>query len=156
MRAEGPRCSIRHTRTRVSELHYPEAESCNAIVSRAEAVLGSMRYRNACKAAAPRATRPDRVLEVRVVECRSGGRSTGVNIDVELCCEAKVFEQSDFRELVWGRPLAEVRAALGEPQRIEQTQGVQWSYPIEVAREDQVFPGVTLVFVDGRVNSYYF
>ena len=91
-----------------------------------------------------------------MVECRSGGSSTGVNIDVELCCEAKVFEESDFRELVWGRPLAEVRAALGEPQRIEQTQGVQWSYPIEVAREDQVFPGVTLVFVDGRVNSYYF
>ena len=30
------------------------------------------------------------------------------------------------------------------------------SYPIEVAREEQVFPGVTLVFVEGRVNSYYF
>ena len=97
------------------------------------------------------------MLEARVVECRSGGSSTGVNIDVELCCEAKVFKESDFRELVWGRPPAEVRAALGEPQQItEQGQGVHWSYPIEVAREDKVFPGVTLVFVDGRVNSYSF
>ncbi len=157
MRAEGLRCSIRHTRTRVDELHYPEAESCNAIVSRAEDALGSMHYRNACKAAAPRATRPARVLEARVVECRSGGSSTGVNIDVELCCEAKVFKESDFRELVWGRPPAEVRAALGAPQQItEQVQGVHWSYPIEVAREDRVFPGVTLTFVAGRVNSYSF
>ena len=157
MRAEGPRCSIRYTRTLVNELHYPEAESCNAIVSQAEDALGSMHYRNACKAAAPRATRPAGVLEARVVECRSGGSSTGVNIDVELCCEAKVFKESDFRELVWGRPPAEVRAALGAPQQItEQAQGVHWSYPIEVAREDRVFPGVTLTFVAGRINSYSF
>ena len=157
VRAAGPRCASWRTRTRVSDLHYPNAGSCNAIVSQAEAELGSMHYRNACKVAAPRATRPARALEVRVVECRSGGNSTGVNIDVELCREARVFEESDFRELVWRRPPEDIRAALGEPQQIgEQAQGVHWSYPVDVAREDRVFSEVTLVFVDGRVDSCYF
>ncbi len=157
VRFEGPRCPTWRTRTRVNELHYPEAESCNAVVFRAEAESGSMHYRKACKAAAPRATRPTRVLAARVVECRSGGSSTGVRVDVELCCEAKVFEESDFRELVWRHPPEKIRAALGEPEQIsEQAQGVHWSYPVEVARGDRVFPGVTLVFVDGRVDSYYF
>ena len=97
------------------------------------------------------------MLEARVVECRSGRGATGVNTDVELCCEAKVFEESDFEELVWRRSSQDVQAALGAPDRItEQTDGVFWNYRIEVAREDQVFPDVTLVFVDDQVNSYYF
>ena len=51
----------------------------------------------------------------------------------------------------------EVRAALGEPRQItEQAAGVHWSYAIEVVREERVFPGVTLVFIGGRVDSYYF
>ena len=157
LRSEGPKCPDWRTRTRASGLHYPDAESCDSILSKAEAELGSMHYRRACNAATPRATRPGRVLEARVVECRSGGTSTGVNIDVELCCEAKVFEEGDFRDLVWRHPPEEVRAALGEPQRItEQEQDVYWNYPLEVARGERVFPEVTLVFVEGRVNSYYF
>ncbi len=157
MRAEGPRCPGWRTRARASGLHYPDAESCNAILPKAEAALGSMHYRKACRAAVPRATREGRVLAASVVECRSGGGIGGVNVDVELCCEAKVFEESDFRELVWGRPPEEVRAALGEPRQItEQAAGVHWSYAIEVAREERVFPGVTLVFAGGRVDSYYF
>lgn len=157
VRAEGPGCPGWRTRARASGLHYPEAESCNAILPEAEAVLGSMHYRKACGAAVPRATREGRVLAARVVECRSGGGIRGVNVDVELCCEAKVFEESDFRELVWRRPPEEVRAALGEPRQIsEQAAGVHWSYAIEVAREERVFPGVTLVFIGGRIDSYYF
>ena len=156
VRAEGPKCPDWRTRTRASGLHYPDAESCDSILSKAEAELGSMHYRGACNAATPRTTRPARVLEARVVECRSGGTSTGVSIDVELCCEAKVFEEGDFRELVLRRPPEEVWAALGEPQRItEQAQDVYWNYPVEVARGERVFPEVTLVFAEGRVNSYY-
>ena len=157
VRGRGPKCSIRYTPTRVGDLHYPEAESCDAIRSEAEAALGSMHYRKACKAATPRAGRERRVLEARVVECRSGGGATGVSIDVELCCEAKVFEESDFTELVWRRSSEDVQAALGAPDRItEQTEGVYWNYSIEVARDDRIFPEVTLVFADNQVNSYFF
>ena len=157
VRAEGPKCPSWRTRARMNGLHYPDAGSCNAIVSQAEAELGSIHYRKACKSAAPRSSGPASVLRARVVECRSGGVSSGVSIDVELCCEGKVFEESDFRELVWQRPPEEVRAALGEPRQItEQAQGVHWRYAVEVAREDRVFPEVTLVFVNGRVNSYSF
>ena len=130
VRAEGPRCPSWRTRTRAKDLHYPDAGSCQAVVPRAEAEPGSTHYRRACKDAVPRATRPARVLEARVVECRAGGDLSGVYVDVELCCEAKVFEENDFRELVWGRPPEEVRAALGEPQRTtEDAHGVHWSLP---------------------------
>ena len=157
VRAAGPRCPSWRTRALASNLHYPGAESCDAILAQAEAALGSFHYSKACKAAVPRATRKAKVLEARVVECRSGGSSIGVNVDVELCCDAKVFEESDFRELVWRRAPEEVRAALGEPRRItEQAPGVYWNYAADVAREERVFPEVTLVFVDGRVDSYYF
>jgi len=114
-------------------------------------------YRTACKKATPRATRPITVLEARVVECRSAGGTSGVVVDVELCCDAKVFDESEFRELVWQRPLEEVRAALGEPLQVtEWPQGTHWSFPLEVARDDQVFPEVTVVIVDDRVKSYHF
>ncbi len=157
IQAEGPSCPSWRTRARVNDLHYPDAGSCDAIVSRAEAELESTHYRNACMAAAPRATRPATVLEARVVECRSGGKTRGVTLDVELCCEAKVFEENVFRELVMRRSPDEIRAALGAPQQIdEQPQGTHWSYPVDVAREDRIFAGVTLVFLDGRVDSYYF
>ncbi len=157
VRAAGPRCPSWRTRALASNLHYPGAGSCDAILSQAEAALGSFHYSKACKAAVPRTTRKAKVLEARVVECRSGGGSIGVNVDVELCCDAKVFEESEFRELVWRRSPEEVRAALGEPRRItEQAPGVYWSYATEVAREDRVFPEVTLVFAGGRVDSYYF
>ena len=99
VRAEGPKCPSWRTRARMNGLHYPDAGSCNAIVSQAEAELGSIHYRKACKSAAPRSSGPASVLRARVVECRSGGVSSGVSIDVELCCEGKVFEESDFREL---------------------------------------------------------
>lgn len=157
VRGKGPECAIRFTPTRVGNLHYPGAAGCETIRSEAEAALGSMHYRNACKAATPRATRERRVLKASVVECRAGGGATGVSIDVGLCCEAKVFEESDFKELVWRRSSEDVQAVLGKPDRItEQTEGIFWNYLIEVAREDQVFPDVTLVFVNNQVNSYYF
>ena len=157
MRRPSPECAIRYTRTGVSELHYPEAGSCEAVLAEAENALGSMHYRKACTAAVPRATRERKVLEARVVECRSGGGEKGVSVDVELCCEAKVFEESAFKDLVWLRGPEEVRASIGEPDRIaEQADGVFWNYQIEVAREDEVFSEVTLVFVAGRLNSYSF
>ncbi len=157
VRGREPECSIRYTRARAANLHYPEAASCDQIRSEAEAALGSMHYRKACKAASPRSGNERRVLAARVVECRSGGAATGVSIDLGLCCEAKVFEESDFKELVWRRSSEDVQATLGAPDRItEQADGIYWNYSIEVARDDRVFPEVTLVLVDNRVNSYFF
>ena len=157
VRGREPECPIRYTATRVADLHYPEAASCDEIRSQAETALGSMHYRKACKAATPRSGNERRVLDARVVECRSGGGAAGVSVDVGLCCEAKVFDESDFKELVWRRASDDVQATLGPPDRItEQADGIYWNYSIEVARDDRVFPEVTLVFVDGRVNSYYF
>ena len=157
VRGRGPECPIRYTRTRAGNLHYPEAAGCDEIRSEAEAALGSMHYRKACKVANPRSGKERRVLEARVVECRSGGGATGVNVDVELCCEAKVFEETDFKELVWRRSSEDVQAALGDPDRFaEQADGVHWNYSIEVARDDRVFPEVTLVLVDNQVDSYFF
>jgi len=157
LKADGPDCPAWRTRALASHLHYPDAESCAAIVPVAESDPGMGHYRTACKKATPRATRPITVLEARVVECRSAGGTSGVVVDVELCCDAKVFDESEFRELVWQRPLEEVRAALGEPLQVtEWPQGTHWSFPLEVARDDQVFPEVTVVIVDDRVKSYHF
>lgn len=156
-RAEQPSCPGWYSRASANDLHYPDVASCASVLSRAEAELTSNHYRKACKAAAARSARPARVLEARVVECRSGGNLVGVTIDVALCCEAKVFDEDDFRELVMLRTPEEIRATLGAPERIaEQPPGTHWKYPIEVVRGDELFPGVTLVFVDTRVNSYYF
>jgi len=157
IRADGPDCPDWRTRTAVSGLHYPEAEDCQAIIGKAESKLDSAHYRKGCEAAVPRSTQPPRVLEASVVECRSGGETPGVLVDVELCCEARVFDEPDLRTLVIGRSPVEVRAALGEPLVIEeQPPRTQWRYLFEVAREDEVFDNVTLVFVDGRVDGYFF
>jgi hypothetical protein len=155
--ADGPDCAPWQTRARADELHYPDGAGCEEIVGRAESGLSMGHYRRACKAATPRTSRPARVLAAGVVECRTGGAIRGVVVDVELCCEAKVFEESEFRKLVWHRPPDEVRSALGEPQRIsEWPQGPHWTYPIEVVRDERVFDEVTVVFVDNRVESYNF
>jgi hypothetical protein len=157
IRADGPDCPDWRTPTSVSGLHYPEAEDCEAIIANAESELASAHYRKACEAAVPRSTRPPRVLEASVVECRSGGETPGILVNVELCCEARVFDEPDLRTLVMGRSPDEVRATLGEPLVIEeQPPRTQWSYLFEVARGDEVFDGVTLVFVDGRVDGYFF
>jgi hypothetical protein len=155
--ADGPDCAPWNTRALANHLHYPNGTGCQEIVPRAESSLSMAHFRKACEAAVPRSTRPTRVLAAGVVECRTGGATRGVVVDVELCCEAKVFEESEFKELVWGRPPEEVRSALGEPLEItEWPQGPHWTYPFEVARDEQVFDEVTLVFVDGRVDAYSF
>jgi hypothetical protein len=155
--AAGPSCPAWRTRAWAGDLHYPDAESCAAIIPEAESDPRISHYRKACKKASPRATRPVDVLEARVVKCHSGGGTTGVVVHVELCCDAKVYDESEFKELVWKRPLEEVRAALGEPSQVtEWPQGTHWSYPLEVARDDRVFPEVTVVIVDNRVESYHF
>jgi len=153
--ADGPDCPTWRTRAVAGDLHYPDAESCSVIIPEAERSASLSHYRRACAEAVPHATRAVGVLEARVVECRSGGETTGVVVDVELCCDGKVFEESEFRELVWQRPIEEVRKALGEPLQVtEWPQGTHWNYPLEVARDDRVFSEVTVVFVDNRVESY--
>jgi len=155
--ADRPECPAWRTRARIRDLHYPDAESCDAPIRAAESDLGIAHYRDACKKAAPRATRPIKVLDARVVECRSGGGVAGFVVDVELCCDVKVYEEREFRDLVWNRPPEAVRAALGEPSKVtEWPQGTHWSFPLEVARDDRVFPEVTVVIVNNRVDSYYF
>ena len=157
VQADGPDCPTWRTRAVANHLHYPEAESCAAIIPEAEKNPGLSHYERACANAVPNATRVVGALEARVVECRSGGSTRGVVVDVELCCDGKVFDESEFRELVWQRPLEEVRAALGEPLQVtEWPQGTHWNYPLEVARDDKVFSEVTVVFVDNRVESYHF
>lgn len=92
-----------------------------------------------------------------MVECRSGGATPGAVVDVELCCDAKVFDEVEFRELVFHRPVEEVRAVLGEPANVtDWPQGTHWNYPLEVARDEKVFPEVTVVIVDNHVESYFF
>jgi hypothetical protein len=155
--AEGPECPLWRTRTHARDLHFPLAESCSEAVSRAEGDLGIGHYGNACKRAAPRAPRPIGVLDARVVECRATEGTTGVTVDVEICCDAKVFDENEFKELVWQRPRDEVRAALGEPHQVtEEPSGTHWNYSFQVVRDRKVFPDVTLVFVDDRVESYHF
>lgn len=157
VRSASLRCPLWRTSAVARNLHYPQAENCNAIRADAETALASAHYRKACEAAVPRSTRPPNVTEARIVECRSGTVDPGVYVDVELCCEAKVFAEQELRELVWQRSQADVRGSLGPPHVVtEDSAGIHWRYGIEVARAEKVFPAVTLVFSDDLVNSYYF
>lgn len=154
---EAPSCPPWQTPARLNNLHYPEDENCADVTLRAQADLLSTHYRKACKAAEPRATRPATVVTAAVVECRFGGEPRGVSIDVELCCEGRVFEEAVFHDLIWRLSPGEVRQTLGEPAAVqEQVEGIHWTYSLEIVRDERVFPEVTLVFVDDRVNSYYF
>jgi hypothetical protein len=157
VRSSAPRCPLWRTSAVARNLHYPQAENCNAIRADAEAALGSAHYRKACEAAVPRSTRVPNVIKAQIVECRSGTGDPGVYVDVGLCCEAKVFAEQELRELVWQRSQADVRGSLGNPHVVtEDSAGIHWRYGFEVARAEKVFPAVTLVFSDDVVNSYYF
>ncbi len=156
-RFAGPSCSNWQTRARAEGLHYPDASTCESILPSAETALTSTHYRKACRTAAAQSSRPALPLEARVVECRTGGGNRGATVAVELCCDVKVFEENTFRSLVMQRSPEEILADLGTPQQVEeQHDGLHWKYPFDVVRKDRVFPAVTLVFRNDRVDAYFF
>lgn len=74
-------------KTEVGGLHYPAPATCASVLDDIETSLTSAHYRRAC-ASMYRGAIPDRVKAARMVSCRAAGRSGGVMVTVEVCCDS--------------------------------------------------------------------